>query len=256
MASLSLSSLAVSLFTRATTGARAAPAAAVIAGRCAITPCQNRSLASTTTTSTSEPNDADTSATPGGGGGGGGGGASTTATATAAASELEEQISVLRAELEEKESALKDSKDRALRALADVENMRLRTEKTVAEQRRYAAQGLAKDVLDVADNLERALGAVPSGGAASAEDAPRLLKSLYEGVTMTESMLQSALQKNGVKRFDPTGEDFDPQLHMAMFKVPDPAKKTNTVHSCTKVGYTLHDRVVRPAEVGVVQNTE
>merc|ERR1712054_619031 len=141
----------------------------------------------------------------------------------------------------------------------------------------YAVRTFAKDVVDnVADNLERALSAVPKDylegdignetGSNSGsfvdneskkldmETSLRLLKSLYDGVVMTNDALQKTLNRSGVVRFDPTGEAFDPNKHNATFKVSDPTKEPDTVHTCTKVGYMLDDRVVRAAEVGVVQS--
>jgi len=80
----------------------------------------------------------------------------------------------------------------------------------------------------------------------------QVLKSLHEGIEMTEKQMLSVLKKNGVERFDPTDQPFDPNLHEARFEVPVPDKEPGTVVVVTKVGYTLHDRVIRPAEVGVV----
>ena len=150
----------------------------------------------------------------------------------------------------------------AHRTLADMENLRERTSRQVENSQKFAVQGFVKDLLDVSDNLERALQAVESDyleqggdgdlGGEGGEKAFGLLKSLHEGIAMTEKQMVSVLRKNGVERFDPTGEPFDPNLHEARFEVPVPDKAPGTVVVVTKVGYTLHDRVIRPAEVGVV----
>ena len=155
-----------------------------------------------------------------------------------------------------------DYKDKLIRTLADMENLRERTSRQVENSQKFAVQGFVKDLLDVSDNLERALQAVESDyleqggdgdlGGEGGEKAFGLLKSLHEGIAMTEKQMVSVLRKNGVERFDPTGEPFDPNLHEARFEVPVPDKAPGTVVVVTKVGYTLHDRVIRPAEVGVV----
>ena len=169
-------------------------------------------------------------------------------------------IEELKSKLESVQRELEEARAKRQHALADVQNILQRTEKQVAAERRFGGQGLAKSMIEVADNLERALESVPAEELETADGAEvadpkrvrELLRSLHAGVKLTESMLQNGFRKNGVTRFDPTGEAFDPNLHMAMFKVPDASKDPNTVHSCTKVGYMLHERVVRPAEVGVV----
>jgi len=141
-----------------------------------------------------------------------------------------------------------EAKDRVLRTLAEMENLRTRTKKEVADARSYGIASFARDVLDIADNLQRALDAVP---AAAREAADPGLKALIEGVELTERSLHSTLEKNGVKRFDPTGEKFDPNFQQAMYEVPDPTVPAGTVVQVAQVGYTIGDRVLRPALVGV-----
>jgi molecular chaperone GrpE len=152
-----------------------------------------------------------------------------------------------------------DYKDKLIRTLADMENLRERTSRQVENSNKFAIQGFVKDLLDVSDNLERALGAVDSEylkkeseSDDSEEKAFKLLKSLYEGIEMTEKQMLQVFAKNGLERFDPTDQAFDPNLHEARFEVPVPDKEPGTVVVVTKVGYKLHDRVIRPAEVGVV----
>jgi molecular chaperone GrpE len=141
-----------------------------------------------------------------------------------------------------------ESRDRMLRTLAEMENLRKRTAREVADSRVYGISNFARDVLDIADNLQRALDAVP---AESRETADPGLKALIEGVELTERSLLNTLEKNGVKKQDPIGEKFDPNFHQAMFEVPDASVITGTVVQVVQAGYTLGERVLRPALVGV-----
>ena len=143
-----------------------------------------------------------------------------------------------------------DLRDRTLRTLAEMENLRKRTAKEVADARTYGITGFARDVLDIADNLQRALDAVP---AETRESADPMLKALIEGVVLTERSLLNALEKNGVKKFDPTGEKFDPNFQQAMYEVPDASVPAGTVVQVVQDGYTIGERVLRPALVGVAK---
>ncbi len=145
---------------------------------------------------------------------------------------------------------LAEARDRTLRTLAEMENLRKRTAKEVADARAYGITGFARDVLDIADSLQRALDAVP---AETRESADPMLKALIEGVVLTERSLLAALEKNGVKKFDPTGEKFDPNFQQAMYEVPDPSVPPGTVVQVVQAGYTIGDRVLRPALVGVAK---
>jgi molecular chaperone GrpE len=143
---------------------------------------------------------------------------------------------------------LADVKDRLLRTLAEMENLRKRTEREVADSRLYGIATFARDVLTVADNMHRAMEAV----------APELRadpngNTLVEGVELTERELLKALEKNGVRRFDPQGEKFDPNLHQAMYEVPDPSVPAGSVVQVVQAGYMIGDRVLRPALVGVAK---
>src|SRR5580704_16833031 len=111
-----------------------------------------------------------------------------------------------------------ESRDKMLRTLAEMENLRKRTTREVADARTYGISGFARDVLDIADNLQRGLDAVPADTRASADP---VLKALIEGVELTERSVLNALEKNGVKKFDPAGEKFDPNFQQAMYEVPD-----------------------------------
>ncbi|TYO62525.1 nucleotide exchange factor GrpE [Bradyrhizobium hipponense] len=151
-------------------------------------------------------------------------------------------------ELLQKEAS--EARDRMLRTLAEMENLRKRTTKEVADARLYGITGFARDVLDIADNLQRALDAVPAEARAAAD--PGLI-SLIEGVELTERSLLNALEKHGVKKFDPSGQKFDPNFQQAMFEVPDASVPSGTVVQVMQAGYTIGERVLRPALVGVAK---
>jgi molecular chaperone GrpE len=143
-----------------------------------------------------------------------------------------------------------EARDKVLRTLAEMENLRKRTAKEVTDARAYGITGFARDVLDIADNLQRALDAVP---AETRESADPMLKALIEGVELTERSLLNALEKNGVRKFDPSGEKFDPNFQQAMYEVPDASVPPGTVVQVVQAGYTIGDRVLRPALVGIAK---
>src|SRR6201989_1765414 len=143
-----------------------------------------------------------------------------------------------------------EARDKMLRTLAEMENLRKRTSREVADARTYGITGFARDVLDIADNLQRALDAVPAEARAAADPG---LTSLIEGVELTERSLLNALEKHGVKKFDPQGEKFDPNFQQAMYEVPDPSVPSGTVVQVMQAGYTIGERVLRPALVGVAR---
>ena len=145
---------------------------------------------------------------------------------------------------------LAEARDKTLRTLAEMENLRQRTRREVADSKIYGITGFARDVLDIADNLQRALDAVPAEAKAAADPG---LKALMEGVELTERSLLNALEKNGVKKFDPQGEKFDPNFQQAMYEVPDASVPSGTVVQVVQAGYTIGDRVLRPALVGIAK---
>jgi molecular chaperone GrpE len=143
-----------------------------------------------------------------------------------------------------------DLKDRLLRSLAEMENLRRRTEKQIADERVYGIASFARDVLGVADNIRRALEAVTPELRESADTA---VKALIEGVELTERELLRVLEKHGVKKLEPLGLKFDPNLHQAMYEVPDPSVPSGTVAQVMQAGYTIGERVLRPAMVAVTK---
>ena len=143
-----------------------------------------------------------------------------------------------------------DLKDRLLRTLAEMENLRRRTEREVADSRVYAVTNFARDILAVADNMERAMKALDDE---IRDKADAGVKALLDGVELTERELLKVMEKHGVKRLEPQGQKFDPNLHQAMFELPDPSVPAGTVVQVMQPGYTIGERVLRPALVGIAK---
>jgi molecular chaperone GrpE len=146
------------------------------------------------------------------------------------------------------EAELADHKDRLLRALAEAENIRRRAERERADVQKYAVAGFAKDLLEPADNLRRALDSVKPEDAR--DDKTRLL---LEGVAATERELLAMFERHGLKRLDPKGERFDHNLHQAIFEAEKSGQPAGTIVEVLQPGYVLHDRLLRPAMVGVAK---
>jgi molecular chaperone GrpE len=143
---------------------------------------------------------------------------------------------------------LADMKDRLLRTLAEMENMRKRTEREVADSRVYGISSFARDILGVADNMHRAMQALDDELRSKADEAT---KALLEGVELTERELMNVLEKNGVKRLEPLNQKFDPNRHQAMYEIEDLSVPSGTVIQVMQAGYTIGERVLRPALVAV-----
>ncbi|PKI67758.1 grpE protein homolog 2, mitochondrial-like isoform X3 [Punica granatum] len=192
------------------------------------------------------------------------------AEATKGDSESEDELSMedlvkLVAEKEEllkaKHKQIEEMQDKVLRSYAEMENVMDRTRREAENAKKYAVQSFAKSLLDVADNLGRASSVVKEGfskidTSKDASGAVPLLKTLLEGVEMTEKQLLEVFKKSGIEKYDPTNEPFDPHRHNAVFQVPDGSKPPGTVAAVLKPGYMLYDRVLRPAEVGVTKEVE
>jgi len=154
----------------------------------------------------------------------------------------EAELDALRAERDE-------MRDRFMRALADTENMRKRSERDRREAEQYGGSKLARDLLPVYDNLVRALEAVP-------EEQKETNSALLEGVELTLRELVNIFKKHGIEPITPeVGETFDPQTHQAMFEAPVPGTKAGEIIQVSASGFMLHDRLLRPAQVGVSSNT-
>ncbi len=155
---------------------------------------------------------------------------------------LEEALAAARAEAAQ-------MKDQALRAMAEAENTRKRAQRDREDAQKYGITNFAREMLTVADNLRRALEAIPAETLQSDE----ALKTLYDGVAATERQLEAALGKQHIERIWPDGEKFDSNFHQAMFEVPDTGKPGGTVVQVLQAGYKIHDRLLRPALVGVAK---
>ena len=154
-----------------------------------------------------------------------------------------DEIATLRAERDE-------MKDRFMRALADAENARKRGERDRREAEQYGSTRLARDLLPVYDNLRRALDSV-------SDELKTDAASLTEGVELTLRELRNVMTKHGVKAISPAiGDLFDPQHHQAMFEAPLPSTKAGQIIQVMTEGFLLHDRLLRPAQVGVSSNTQ
>ncbi|CAB1351850.1 unnamed protein product [Coregonus sp. 'balchen'] len=159
---------------------------------------------------------------------------------------------VLAEEKGQLEEQLKEVTDKYKRALADTENLRMRSQKMVEDTKLYGIQGFCKDLLEVADILEKATESVPSEEVSSQKNPH--LKNLYDGLVMTDKQIQKVFTKHGLVKLNPDGgQKFNPYEHEALFHAPVEGKEPGTVAIVTKVGYKLHGRTLRPALVGVAK---
>ncbi|MDB5362375.1 MAG: nucleotide exchange factor GrpE [Rhodospirillales bacterium] len=153
------------------------------------------------------------------------------------------------ARIAELEAEVAKYKDQALRALAEQENVRRRAQRDREDALKFATSGFAKDLVTVADNLRRAIDSVPEAQAAKDE----LIKNLLSGVMATERELLGAFEKHGIRKLDPMGEKFDHNFHQAIFELENTGKPPGTVVQVLQAGYTIHDRLLREAMVGVAK---
>ena len=147
------------------------------------------------------------------------------------------------------EAEAADLKDRLLRAHAEVENIRKRSEREKEETAKYAITRLAREIVNVGDNFQRAIDAVPPGAA----DQDSALKSFLEGVTMTERELLNVLERYGIRRVQPMNEIFNPHLHQAVMEIARSDVPTGTIVQVFQAGFMIEDRVLRPAMVAVAK---
>jgi molecular chaperone GrpE len=164
---------------------------------------------------------------------------------TTAQVELEELEAPELDELEVLRTERDELRDKFMRVLADAENSRKRAERDRKEAEMYGGTRLARDLLPVYDNLNRALQAIP-------EESRAASAALIEGVELTLRELSNVMTKHGVTPISPAvGDLFDPQLHQAMFEAPLPGTKAGQIIQVMTEGFLLHDRLLRPAQVGV-----
>ena len=169
--------------------------------------------------------------------------------ATAAQVELEELEAQVPDELETLRAERDELRDKFMRVLAEAENSRKRAERDRKEAEMYGGTRLARDLLPVYDNLNRAIQAIP-------EESRAASAALIEGVELTLRELSNVMTKHGVTPISPAvGDQFDPQQHQAMFEAPLPGTKAGQIIQVMTEGFLLHDRLLRPAQVGVSSNT-
>lgn len=158
-------------------------------------------------------------------------------------------LAAAHARIAELEAKLAELNDKALRALAEADNTRKRAEKERQDTAKFALSSFARDLVSVADNLGRALAAVTPEQ--KAENEP--LKNILTGVEATEREMLRVLENNGIKRIDSLGQPFDPNLHEVMFEIDDASKAPGTILQVLEPAYTIHERLLRPARVGVAK---
>ena len=164
---------------------------------------------------------------------------------------IESEDKGLEGRISELEGELADLKDRSLRALADAENTRRRSEREVMDARKYGSSNLVKDLLNVSDNLHRALEAVGE----DVKELDETVKNLVVGVQMVEKEMLDVFEKHGVTKLQPIGEKFNHDFHQAMYEVEDTGQPTGTIVELLQPGYVMHDRLLRPAMVAVSKET-
>lgn len=168
---------------------------------------------------------------------------------TSAQVELNEFDTIVDGELEALRAERDELRDKFMRVLADAENSRKRAERDRKEAEMYGGTRLARDLLPVYDNLNRAIQAIP-------EESRAASAALVEGVELTLRELTNVMTKHGITMISPSvGDAFDPQLHQAMFEAPLPGTKAGQIIQVATEGFLLHDRLLRPAQVGVSSNT-
>jgi molecular chaperone GrpE len=148
------------------------------------------------------------------------------------------------------QAEVSDLKERLARALADMENLRKRTSREIADSRQYAVTSFARDMLNVADNLKRAIAAVPSE---LRDGGNKAVSAFLEGVEVTERGLEQTLGKFGVKTIEAKGEKFNPEFHQAIYELETADVPPGSVADVVQTGYAIGDRVLRPAMVAVAK---
>ncbi|OQS04913.1 Mitochondrial Protein Translocase (MPT) Family [Thraustotheca clavata] len=164
----------------------------------------------------------------------------------------EDPLAKLQAEVEELKTKNAELSDKVLRALADAENVRRISRQDVNNAREFSITKFAKSLLDVSDNLKRAHESISIEELAP-EHSMTAIKSLHEGVVMTDKELQKVFGSYGINSVGAVGEKFDPNFHEAMFEYPEEGKEPGTIGQVLKIGYSIHSRCLRPAQVGIIK---
>ena len=153
------------------------------------------------------------------------------------------------------EKEVKEMKDAVLRSMAEEENVRRIAKKDVENANAYAVTKFAKALLDVSDNFERAINAIPAEKRESLEsgEGDPLFKSFVEGIVAVDKGMLKTFNQFGVTKYGEVGDKFDPELHDALFQIPDASKEEGTIGQVVKTGYKLKDRVLRAAQCGIIK---
>jgi molecular chaperone GrpE len=151
----------------------------------------------------------------------------------------------LQSQLKQAQQSAKDNWDKVLRAQAEIENLKRRNAKDLESAHKFALNSFAKALLEVKDSM--------SMGLKTAQEEHAEIAQIVEGLEMTDKVFLATLEKFNIKAIDPTGETFDPELHEAVTMIPMPDKESNSVLETVQVGFTLNERLLRPAMVVVVQ---
>ena len=159
---------------------------------------------------------------------------------------------ILLEKLAEKDKALAEMKNHYAQAVSNFRNLQHVSAQENQKAKDFALQKFANDLLETLDNFSLALGSVKEETLKANEE----VRNLFDGVSMTRNILEKCLEKHGVEKIDPIGQQFDPNHHEATFEVPQPDKEPGTVFHVQQLGYTLNRRVLRPAKVGLVKNAE
>lgn len=170
--------------------------------------------------------------------------------------EPKDEITLLKEEVEDAKKKASEFKDLYLRSIADFRNLQESTKREIRKSKDLALKSFAKDLLETADTFEIALKTLAQEETSDAEKKVKELDDLIEGVQITQTMFINTLKRHGLEQIEAMGEKFDPNVHEATFEVPQPDKEAGTVFFVQQPGYFLNGRVLRPAKVGVVQDTQ
>ncbi|KAI5809113.1 GrpE-domain-containing protein [Peziza echinospora] len=164
-----------------------------------------------------------------------------------------EELNKCKTDVEAKTKEAADFKDKFLRSVAEFRNLQDRTEREVRQAKDFAIQKFAKDLVESVDNMDLALSAVPEASRNSTSPEHKDLVDLYKGLRLTEKILLNTLKKHGLEKLNPLGEKFDPNMHEATFQARVEGKEPGTVFHVQRTGFTLNGRILRAAQVGIVQ---
>lgn len=144
---------------------------------------------------------------------------------------------------------IKSLEDKCLRVMAEMQNLRTRTEKEIGEARKYGITSFARDLITVMEHMQMAMASIPP----EKIEQDELFKNLYTGIKLTADELQTVFKKHGIERISPEGQKFDHNFHQAMVEIPTAEAEPGTVVQVMQAGYTIFDRLIRPALVGVAK---